>query len=777
MEIKKKLIIFFFTFLFLFFFKNVSAKIIDDAIEPFCDNNLKGEFSSNLVLENINIKINKSKQWNENLFKIHLEYQNKKNKSKNKNWISNFRITDKFKKKYNAELFVKFKNYKACKLNAKVRITGDLWWHLDWHKNSPVASIHVQLLDGHIFNITKFKLLLKKSRYGENEIFVANFFREIGFISPKTFFIKSTINNVPIEYIFQEDLSKELIESSKHREGPIIEGDERFTVKLTEDETINFKGLNFSRVSNKNFLYKSKLNTLIGVEAISNLNKVYDYNHQYKFSKKIIDPFEDIFYLFTNRFFKSENIELLNIFESVSYALDTKHSLSMDDRRYYYDTYNKLYLPIYYDGKSRILDKDYLSNLDTNIEKINVSSEAILGVDSSIKLLKRINIDNFLTNLNKSGLKMSKLELDEVLKKIDKRLKKIKNVKIKNINFDENDNFFKSVKQQKVNPNFLYSDLNEQHLYSCDQKNEKCNNINFNLDFLVVLNEALSQNSKKMSSLLDSKNPNIFVSEKSIYKSKKFTYLNNQWNKLRLGETLIEFINIDLAINKTNKTINISQKNISGKIIFIGGELKNWKISFEGLKEGLKDETNNGNYLLNSSNLTGCLSFYEVLFDSVNITSKNSLCEDSVNIIRSNGLINDLFIFNSISDSLDVDFSNIHFKNVKIMNSKNDCIDFSFGDYSIDKADLNNCGDKGASIGEKSKMLIKEINIDQSKVGIASKDSSVTEIINSKIDNTKICLSAYRKKQEFSGGKLIINNTNCKNKINFFSKDSEVIWQ
>jgi len=77
----------------------------------------------------------------------------------------------------------------------------------------------------------------------------------------------------------------------------------------------------------------------------------------------------------------------------------------------------------------------------------------------------------------------------------------------------------------------------------------------------------------------------------------------------------------------------------------------------------------------------------------------------------------------------------------------------------------------------KSKMLIKEINIDQSKVGIASKDSSVTEIINSKIDNTKICLSAYRKKQEFTGGKLIINNTNCKNKINFFSKDSEVIWQ
>ena len=369
-------------------------------------------------IEDFKIKINKVRQWNENLFKIYLDYQNKKNKSKNKNWVSNFRITDEFKKKYDAKVFIKFKQYETCEFNAKVRITGDLWWHLDWQNSSPVSSVQVQLLDGHLFNITKFKLFLKKARHSKNEIFVSNFFKELGYISPKTFLIETNFNNVSVEYIFQEDIKKELIENSNYREGPIIEGDERFTVKLTEDETINYKGLNFSKVSNKKFLYKNKLNTFIGVEAISNLNKVYSYNHQYKFIEKIFDPFEDIFYLFTNKFFEKKNVELLNIFEAFSYALDSNHSLSMDDRRYYYDSYSKFYLPIYYDGKSKILNKEQYLNFDKNIENINISNEAILGANPSLELLEKIT-DNFLIKLNQSGLEINKSDLINLIEKLE----------------------------------------------------------------------------------------------------------------------------------------------------------------------------------------------------------------------------------------------------------------------------------------------------------------------------------------------------------------------
>jgi hypothetical protein len=89
-----------------------------------------------------------------------------------------------------------------------------------------------------------------------------------------------------------------LIESSFYREGPIIEGDERFTVKLNENEKINFKAVNYAKISNQKYLQKNKINTIIGAEALSNLNKLYLYNHKFKFTKKINDPFENIFLYF-----------------------------------------------------------------------------------------------------------------------------------------------------------------------------------------------------------------------------------------------------------------------------------------------------------------------------------------------------------------------------------------------------------------------------------------------------------------------------------------------
>tara|TARA_Y100000389_G_scaffold181283_1_gene196748 strand:+ start:2015 stop:4342 length:2328 start_codon:yes stop_codon:yes gene_type:complete len=770
MEIKKSFYIIFFTFLYFYTF-NLFAQKPNDAIEPFCNSNLKGVNTSNLDLENFEIKVNKNKQWNENLLKIYLNYQKKKNNSEHSNWVSNFRITDKYKKKYDATVFVKYKNFKGCNFKAKIRLTGDLWWHLNWQNSSPISSLHVQLLDGHIFNITKFKLFLKKARYGTNEVFISNFFKEIGFLSPRTFLIKTKINNIPIEYIFQEDIKKELIESSKFREGPIIEGDERFTVKLTEEETVDFKGLNYSKISNKKYLYKNKLNTLIGVEAISNLNKVYGYNHKFKFTKKINDPFEDIFYLFTDKFFKKENIEHLNIFESYSYALDSTHGLSMDDRRYYYDSYKRFYLPIYYDGKSRILNKDQYLDLSKDIKNIIISNEAIIGAKPSLELLKKLDIKNFLHNLNKSGIKMSLSELNLILKKIEKRLNIISSIEIKDNNFKLNKNYFKTIEEQKIDANFLYSNIIDQKIYLCDTYKKNCQVLDYNNDnFTNLLNESLSQNLKKSNLNLKENNPNIYISDENIFNSKKFTFLNNQWNEIKLNNTLIEYIDVEINIDNNSKTIIINQKNVDGKIIFLGGELDKWKISFEGVTEN-----NNLNGLKNSSNLTGCLSFYEVSFNKVSISSQNSVCEDSVNIIRSSGTVEEVIINNSISDSLDVDFSEIIFEKVKILNSYNDCIDFSYGRYVLNKVDLLNCTDKGVSVGEKTSMLIKEIDINKALIGIASKDSSTTEIINADIDNTEICLSAYRKKIEFAGGKLVLHNINCESDINFFSNDSEVI--
>ena len=110
MEIKK---IICFIFLIFFFTKNINAaeQIPKDAIEPYCKGNLKNVFVDDLKLENISIRILNSRRWNRNLLKLHLNYEKKKNEREHKDWVSNFRITNDFKKKHKANVFVKYKNH------------------------------------------------------------------------------------------------------------------------------------------------------------------------------------------------------------------------------------------------------------------------------------------------------------------------------------------------------------------------------------------------------------------------------------------------------------------------------------------------------------------------------------------------------------------------------------------------------------------------------------------------------------------------------------------
>ena len=77
-----------------------------------------------------------------------------------------------------------------------------------------------------------------------------------------------------------------------------------------------------------------------------------------------------------------------------------------------------------------------------------------------------------------------------------------------------------------------------------------------------------------------------------------------------------------------------------------------------------------------------------------------------------------------------------------INKSLNDCADFSFGKYKIINSKLSNCGDKGISVGEKSHADFDKVEILNSDIGIASKDSSITKLKNVYLKNLKTCISA-----------------------------------
>ena len=72
---------------------------------------------------------------------------------------------------------------------------------------------------------------------------------------------------------------------------------------------------------------------------------------------------------------------------------------------------------------------------------------------------------------------------------------------------------------------------------------------------------------------------------------------------------------------------------------------------------------------------------------------------------------------------------------------------------------------------EKSEVKITSSKIKNSNYGIASKDSSKVFIRETNIDNTKFCLAAYRKKQEFSGSVVYTEKINCDNYFKVFEVD------
>ena len=224
---------------------------------------------------------------------------------------------------------------------------------------------------------------------------------------------------------------------------------------------------------------------------------------------------------------------------------------------------------------------------------------------------------------------------------------------------------------------------------------------------------------------------------------------------------------VEFNINREEKILKIKQINNKGRAIIYKSNLDSWIIEMKNLNNDNVESPN-----LNYKNLTGCLTIIDSQLKDVEIYAQNLLCEDSINFIRSTGSIKKVSIIDSLSDGLDADFSEINFKEIYVDKTGNDCADFSFGNYKINNAELANCGDKALSVGEKSFVQLNTISVENSNTGVASKDSSITKLKNAYLKNLKTCISAYKKKQEFNGGLIEINNIKCQNSFNKLDKDS-----
>ena len=624
------------------------------------------------------------------------------------------------KKKY--KKWVKAKILTDEKLiNSEIRILGDWKDHL----RPPLTSLKVKLLDDSFNGVTRFNLFLPETRNGENEVFWTLMLEYLGFPSLYTRMVEVNLNGNIYKAIFQEDATKEFLERNKLTETVILKNND-FDFYLNDKEREIYNNFFSSSyvIDNNNFL-KNDIANFIASEAIS-------LRASENFNKLVIN----------NDFFTT-------IHKKYAY-----HGLATINRKYIYIPYKKIFVPLYYDGNVQFLPGK------TDCQK-KVNIEILTSFKKDFKILARRDLTKMqecvlgdIFALSKDNIKKLNDYFPNKNINLDKDLKytNIKNKIISYLNKNKavEENNLKKSNKEAISYSFIFND----NFYNCSlsiNKNEivSCSKID-RFSYSKLISE--SGRFKKLNNFKSFPiNLGTFNNEIPIIE------LSNMRSEYILDKNATYYF---VKKNIKNRDIKFLFKNSKSKL-YIQGNFLNVNFDFER-------KFSNENIIFDSVRydknlLTGCANFYDSRFKDVSIKSSNMICEDSINIKNSTGNINNIEIKDSFYDALDFDFSDLKIKELKINKAFNDCLDFSLGNYEIDKLYAQKCGDKGVSVGEKSKVKIFNASIAESNIGIASKDSSNVEVENLDMNILRTCLAAYRKKREFSSAKLFVKNFQCRN--------------
>lgn len=717
-------------------------------------------------IKEFKVEIDKNKQWTKNGIRI---------------LIDNSRIIpEKYKKRYNGSVIIKLENDLICKFRSRIRQNGDLKDHISIHKNSIKQSLDVHLKERNIQGITKFKLFLDGTRgNSDDEIILSEILREFNFISPRTFNVMAIVNGVESRMLFQEKTEKEMLEYNKKVESAIFEGNEKLLVKSLEkfannnlsNDQIGMLGdieksvrVLLGRQTNINWSEKSPIHSKISLNALSNLNKGY-----IQFQNSFKNEFNN--YVYYNYNFDNKNLGQnvenivinLDIYNLILTATNAWHGLSANNRKFYWNNIGNYFEPIYYDGNVDIFLND---NINLSLPYSNYISQSIILLEG---LLDEVDTNEFRKKLSNRGLDYTNEQVKSKIDIIRYNLLKIKE-SIKNYDQEiiELNKEIKFNKQMLEAYFFQRKKIDSETNFIFKEKDKKYNPVNFlNCTNLSNCNEIkinFDQQNKLLSGeFFNGNSENVYLgfysdlTLKSDYKSHQFD-----------GNNFYYSDGIDFKINEKEKKIDIYQKKPEARAYFIKSKLKDFSINFIGYEkfDDLK-------FLpFDLKGLTGCLTIVDSDVENINLSSKNSNCEDSINFINVKGKVNKIDISNAYRDALDLDFSTVKVNNIKINKAGNDCLDVSFGVYEIDKINLSECKDKGISIGEKSIFKSNNTNIYYSETGVASKDSSIANFDRIYLDKSKTCFAAYNKKQEFNGGIIKSNFFQCKNYENKLTKDS-----
>jgi hypothetical protein len=713
-----------------------------------------------IAIQNMELKLNMKKKFSDVLEKT--KTFSEKSHSKN-NETSFFQKVPHKKRKI--QLYIP---YYKCHMNGKYRLTGDLIDHVGGPGDIP-HSIKVSLSGESIGNITSFKLFVPRSRSYANEVILSKLFEKLGFLSPRTALTTVHFGEQSFKVVFQEHISKDFLEYNNIQESFLFEGDERFGLAriFTVPKIVNPK------------LLKTSVGIEISEKIFSELSEVYLKSGM---TSNAFNPKLDKT-VFTNEpivnsdYFDNASQREILLFNLLSMASNASGGLSKDDHRFVFDHITRKFRPILYDSHVGLKSFKSFDKLKVPFY-FNEKNRTDL-----LNSIKNLDLNTLSTELFNQGVNIKPAQLEKIIQTIIDNLKNIEptltNKKLINTDIYMKKNevlseFFTQYRWNgpKLSRNemtFIFRKSNEK-IEKCISVNDtlRCETEEFKISNIIDLSQQLMEDlgpDFDNSIYIPAFNENI-----SDYMSIK------NFNSTKLDKTdILTTPGIKIKIDKIKKEILFtSDRTIESvsQIILRNGKLDNWKIEVDqNLKLGYLQQQNDRRSKLG---YTGCLTLHDIEINNVSFMVHSAKCEDGIHFIRASGENISVNINNSLSDALDADFSHLNFKKITINNAGNDCLDLSTGKYDINNFKIEKCLDKGISIGESSNVIIHNGHIKNVKIGIAAKDSSKVKLVNTNILESRLCLAAYRKKQQYAGAAIAAYNTECAERKYYNQIGSEI---
>jgi len=725
---------------------------------------------------------------------------------------------------------------KVDSIPIKMRLKGDWTDHLTLGK----ISYRIKIKGDHSYmGLKTFSIQHPKTRNNMHEWFMHKICDKEDILSTKYEFLPVYINGVNKGvYAIEEHFDKQLLESRRRREGPILKFDEGgfWAIKYKANE-LNLDGsfpyypssyVSFfkkkrtlkNKVLKSQFIEGSKLLTLFknntkepeaifniehlakyyAILGIGNANHALNWHNRRFYFNSITQKLEHIGFDMLAGERRREDLTVVKNLTAKNlnreFYLDI-YVMKNSEFRKYYKKYLKEYTDKnYLDGlfstlDSEIKENEILMNAEMNLYQFDKSfyydraefiQDQLLSIDSIWDAYlendfdeTKIRTSNYKPNSNTFYIK--EISINSYLKKIDSS-----NFVLQLENYHLNDVQLIGYITKRYSDSIIYFEKSKT-LKAFGSNKLSTLDIPLNLKpkkiVFKIANNPDSVYTKAVFKWPKPKGESVRTTLKTKFKTKSKWYSIKD-NRLTFN---VGNLQIDELVYIPKKYKVIIKEGTRIDMLKGGGLIINNSISMLGSSNNpidiySSDTLNHGVTILDADsviinfvnfknlnalhylnwNLTGAVTIYEsdVHLSNCHITS--NVCEDALNIIRSEFKVDNISIENTFSDGFDADFCSGELTNSLFKNTGNDCIDFSGSNVNISYINIFNSGDKGISGGEKSILKLKDISINGAITGVASKDGTKITGHSIKINHAEYGFASFKKKPEYDSATIDVEN-------------------